>query len=268
MKLDLSEFQNPYERTTRDTWLIFKILAEFVDGFELMRRVDPAVSIFGSARLKANSAYGKMTERICETVTSTGFSLITGGGPGLMEAANKGARRGINTYKRRFPKDRPPASVGLAIQLPFEPSANEFVDLEIKFRYFFVRKVMFAKYARAFIIMPGGFGTLDELFEALTLIQTNKMERFPIVMMGRNYWEGLIEWMKKVCIKQGALSQKHLDLIHITDDPEEAVEIIARHYTDLVSLIQKRKDFKSKRKPKSMSRAKTIKKPTKKRKKS
>jgi len=241
MKPDLSEFQNPYERTTRDTWLIFKIMAEFVDGFELMRKVDPAISIFGSARLNKNSKYGKLTEKICQTVTSTGFSLITGGGPGLMEAANKGARKGINEYKRHFPKDRPPISAGLTIQLPFEPTANQYVDLDVHFRYFFVRKVMFAKYARAFIIMPGGFGTLDEVFEALTLIQTNKMQRFPIVMMGREYWQGLIDWIKKTCIKQGSLTRKHLDLIQITDDPEEAVEIVARSYTDLVSLIQKRK---------------------------
>jgi len=241
MRPDLSELQSPYERATRDTWLIFKIMAEFVDGFELMRKVDPAVSVFGSARLTKTSPYYKLTEQVCRTLTSTGFSLISGGGPGLMEAANLGARKGINEYKKSFPKDRPPASVGLTIQLPFEPSANSYVDLEVPFRYFFVRKVMFAKYARAFVILPGGFGTLDELFEALTLIQTNKMQKFPIIMMGTEYWAGLLDWMKNVAVKQGALSKKHLDLIQLTDDPEEAVEIIARSYTDLVSLIQRRK---------------------------
>jgi uncharacterized protein (TIGR00730 family) len=247
VKIDLSEFQNPYERTTRDTWLIFKIMAEFVDGFELMRKVDPAVSIFGSARLHKSSPYWKLTEQICETITRTGFSLVSGGGPGLMEAANKGARKGIALFKRENPQERPPISVGLTIQLPFEPKANDFVDLDVQFRYFFVRKVMFAKYARAFLIMPGGFGTLDELFEALTLIQTNKMQKFPIIMMGKDYWDGLIDWMKKVPIKSGALTKKHLDLIHLTDDPQEAVEIICRSYSDLVNLIKKRKSFRKPR---------------------
>lgn len=252
MRVDLSEFQNPYERTTRDTWLIFKIMAEFVDGFELMRKVDPAVSIFGSARLGPDSPYWKLTEQICETITSSGFSLISGGGPGLMEAANKGARRGISKFKREFPKEAPPISVGLTIQLPFEPKANEFVDLEVHFRYFFVRKVMFAKYARAFLIMPGGYGTLDEVFEALTLIQTNKMQRFPIIMMGKDYWQGLIDWLKNVPLKQGALTKKHLDLIHITDDPEEAVDVICQSYEDLISLIKKRR--RPKRRPHRKSR--------------
>lgn len=241
MTSDLSEFQNPYERTTRDTWLIFKIMAEFTNGFELMRRVDPAVSIFGSARLGPKSPHFKLTERVCETITSTGFSLISGGGPGLMEAANKGAYRGIQKYKKAFPKERPPVNVGLTIQLPFENSANPFVNLEVHFRYFFVRKVMFARYARAFIIMPGGFGTLDELFEALTLIQTDKMTHFPIILMGVKYWQGLIDWMKNTAVKEGALSMKHLELIHLTDDPEEAVEIIGRSYADLVSLMKRRK---------------------------
>lgn len=248
MRHDLREFQNPYERTTRDTWLVFKVLAELVDGFELMKRVDPAVSIFGSARMGKNSEYWKMTEELCKTVTSTGFSLISGGGPGLMEAANKGAHEGIAQYKKEFPKDRPPISVGLTIQLPFEPKANEYVDLQVDFRYFFIRKVMFARYARAFIIMPGGFGTLDELFEALTLIQTNKMQAFPIVMMGKDYWSGLLDWMKKTCLKQGTLSKENLDLIQVTDDPEEAIEIVATYYSDLVSLIKKRRK-KTGRKP-------------------
>ncbi|TVQ76325.1 MAG: TIGR00730 family Rossman fold protein [Bradymonadales bacterium] len=216
-------------------------MAEFTNGFELMRRVDPAVSIFGSARLTSKSPYFQLTEDVSETITSAGFSLISGGGPGLMEAANKGAFRGIQDYKKHFPSERPPVNVGLTIQLPFEPKANPFVNLEVHFRYFFVRKVMFARYARAFIIMPGGFGTLDELFEALTLIQTNKMTKFPIVMMGVDYWKGLVDWMKETAIKEGALLKKHLELIHLTDDPEEAVEIIGRSYADLVSLVQRRK---------------------------
>lgn len=237
----LSEFQNPYERTTRDTWLIFKIISEFVDGFELMRRVDPAISIFGSARLDRKSKYWKLAENVSRVATSTGFSLISGGGPGLMEAANKGAFDGIREYQKIFPKERPPVNVGLTIKLPFESKANPHVDLEVHFRYFFVRKVMFAKYARAFIILPGGFGTLDELFEALTLIQTDKMQKFPIVMMGKDYWKGLIDWMKDTAVAQGALSKANLDLIQITDDPEEAIEIIGKSYSDLVNLLKKRK---------------------------
>jgi len=259
MSSDLSEFQNPYERTTRDTWLIFKIMAEFTNGFELMRRADPAVSIFGSARLNKTSPHFKLTEKVSETITSTGFSLISGGGPGLMEAANKGAYRGIQRYKKAFPKDRPPMNVGLTIQLPFEPKANPYVNMEVHFRYFFVRKVMFARYARAFIIMPGGFGTLDEVFEALTLIQTSKMTKFPIIMMGVDYWKGLIDWMKQVPVKQGALTKKHLELIHLTDDPEEALEIIGRNYADLVSLMQKRKHVRKRHKP-AAKRKKTSKK--------
>lgn len=222
-------------------------MAEFVDGFELMRRVDPAISIFGSARLDKKSKYWKLTENVCRTATSTGFSLISGGGPGLMEAANKGANLGIREYQKIFPKERPPVNVGLTIKLPFESKANPHVDLEVHFRYFFVRKVMFAKYARAFIILPGGFGTLDELFEALTLIQTNKMQKFPIIMMGVDYWKGLIDWMNGTCLKSGALSKKHLDLITLTDDPEEAIEQIAKSYTDLVGLIQKRKRRRARR---------------------
>jgi len=237
----LSEFQNPYERTTRDTWLLFKIISEFVDGFELLRKVDPAISVFGSARLGKNSKYWKLTEDVCRTATSTGFSLISGGGPGLMEAANKGAFDGIRQYQKIFPKERPPLNVGLTIKLPFENRANPHVNLEVNFKYFFVRKVMFAKYARAFIILPGGFGTLDELFEALTLIQTDKMEKFPIIMMGKDYWKGLIDWMRNTALAQGALSKANFDLIHLTDDPEEAIEIIGKSYSDLVSLIKKRR---------------------------
>lgn len=258
MRSDLSEFQNPYERTTRDTWLLFKIFSEFVEGFDLLKPVDPAVSVFGSARLDKTSKYFRLAEKTCETITSSGFSLISGGGPGIMEAANKGANKGIKQYKRSFPKERPPVNVGLTIQLPFEPKANPYVDLEVNFRYFFIRKVMFAKYARAFVILPGGFGTMDELFEALTLIQTEKMEAFPIVMIGKDYWKGLVDWMQNTQVKLGALTQKNLELITLTDDPDEAVDVICQHYEDLVSIDRTRKQKKKKksrkRKPKTERR--------------
>lgn len=244
----LREFQNPVERMARDAWLIQKITAEFTNGFDLMRKVDPAVSIFGSARLSEDSKYWKLCEDMARVATSTGFSLISGGGPGLMEAANKGAYDGIQEYRKRFPKERPPRNVGLTIELPFESEANPHVDLEVHFRYFFVRKVMFARYARAFVIMPGGFGTLDEVFEALTLMQTSKMTRFPVIMMGKEYWAGLVDWLKDTLLKTGALAKKDFQLFHVCDDPEEAIELIAKKYTDLVSLIQKRKKHSNQRK--------------------
>lgn len=244
----LREFQNPVERTARDAWMIQKITAEFTNGFDLMRKVDPAVSIFGSARLKKGSRYWKLCEQTAKVATSTGFSLISGGGPGLMEAANKGAFTGIREYKKHFPNERPPINVGLTIELPFEAEANPHVDLEVHFRYFFVRKVMFARYARAFVIMPGGFGTLDELFEALTLMQTDKMEKFPVVLMGSEYWQGLIDWMRSSLLKTGALSEKDFSLFHVLDDPEEAIEMIAKRYADLVRLIRRRRRRKPKRK--------------------
>ena len=221
--------ENPYERTTRDTWLVFKIMSEFVDGFELLKQVHPAVSIFGSARLNKKSPYWKMAERVSYEITNSGLSLVSGGGPGLMEAANKGARRGINDYKKKHPKKEHPVSVGLSIKLPFEDGGNKFLDVEVQFKYFFVRKVMFAKYACAFVILPGGLGTLDELFEAMTLIQTHKMEKFPIVMMGTEYWSGLLEWMKKTQVKQKTIRMSDLEHITLTDDPKKAVEVIKSH---------------------------------------
>ena len=218
--------QNPYHRTTRDTWLIFKIMSEFVDGFEILKETDVGVSIFGSARMDRKSKYWKMAHKASEAMTSNGMNVISGGGPGLMEASNKGARRGIQIFKKKHPRKKPPLSIGLTIDLPWEPEANPYLDIEVNYKYFFVRKVMFAKYAKAFLIFPGGFGTLDELFEAFTLIQTKKMEPFPIIMMGTDYWEGLFDWMKKTLLKQGAVSRSNLAHARLTDDPEEAVEII------------------------------------------
>jgi uncharacterized protein (TIGR00730 family) len=218
--------QNPYERTTRDTWLIFKIMSEFVDGFELLKPAAEAVSIFGSARFTPKSKHWKMAEKVSYAITASGLSLISGGGPGLMEASNRGARRGTQDFKKRFPKKIPPLSVGLSIQLPFESRPNRYLDLEVNFKYFFVRKVMFAKYARAFVFLPGGFGTLDELFEALTLVQTHKVQTIPIILMGKEYWAGMMDWIKDRLVKEGAIHRRDLDLIHITDDPDEVVRVI------------------------------------------
>ncbi|MBN8554986.1 MAG: TIGR00730 family Rossman fold protein [Deltaproteobacteria bacterium] len=221
-------FQSPYERTTRDTWLIFKIMSEFVDGFELLKPAANAVSIFGSARFTPKSPYWKMAEKVSYAITAAGLSLISGGGPGLMEASNRGARRGILQFKKKMPKKDFPLSVGLSIQLPHESEPNKFLDLEVNFKYFFVRKVMFAKYARAFVILPGGFGTLDELFEALTLIQTHKVQRVPIILMGRKYWSGLMAWIETTLVKEKSINSKDLELIQITDDPDEVVRIIKK----------------------------------------
>jgi uncharacterized protein (TIGR00730 family) len=223
---------NPYERTTRDTWLIFKIMSEFVDGFEILKDIDPAVSIFGSARLSKKSRYWKMAHKASEAITASGSNLISGGGPGLMEAANRGASKGIKVFQKKYPRKRPPLSIGLAIDLPFEKEANPYIDVEVNFNYFFVRKVMFAKYAKAFLILPGGFGTMDELFEALTLIQTKKMVPFPIVMMGIDYWGPLLDWMKKQLVEEGSVSRKDLSYIKLTDDPDEAVQIINDSHKD------------------------------------
>lgn len=215
-----------YERQTKDTWLLFKILSEFVDGFELLRQLGPAVSIFGSARLPSTHPYAKLTRKVSEEITLAGFSLISGGGPGLMEASNKGARRGISLFKKKHPKKEAPVSVGLNILLPHEQASNRFLDIAVNFKFFFARKVMFAKYAQAFVIMPGGFGTMDEIFEAVTLIQTKKMSPMPIIMVGTEYWSGLMEWINTTMIKNKTVSNKDLGLIQLTDDPKEVVKII------------------------------------------
>lgn len=203
-----------------DIWSVFKIMGEFVEGYERMLKIGPCVSIFGSARMGDNHHYYELTETISEKLSRVGFGVITGGGPGLMEAANKGARNGDGK------------SVGLCIRLPFEDEPNRYVDRKylIEFNYFFARKVMLVKYAQGFVVMPGGFGTLDELFESLTLIQTGKIDPFPVVLMGKDYWSGLIKWIMDVMLKQGAISEKDLDLYKLTDDPDEAVEHITSFY--------------------------------------
>jgi len=210
------------ELKTNDSWSVFKIMGEFVDGFENLRKIGPCVSIFGSARTKPNHPHYKLTVNIAERIVELGFGIITGGGPGIMEAANKGAKNALGP------------SVGLCIDLPFEQTQNKFIDDDkfLDFDYFFVRKVMFMKYAQAFIVMPGGFGTLDELFEALTLIQTEKITKFPIVLFGSDFWSGLIDWIKKTLLDEYEnISPEDLNLIKVVDDVDEAVAHIVQFHT-------------------------------------
>lgn len=216
--------KNWNEVKSNDSWAIFKIMSEFVHGYEKMARIGPCVSIFGSARTKPDSEYYKIAEEIAFQLTQLGFGVITGGGPGIMEAGNKGARRGHGK------------SVGIGITLPFEDRLNPYVDPDysINFDYFFARKVMFVKYAQGFIVLPGGLGTLDELFEALTLIQTKKIKRFPIVLVGKTYWSGLLEWMKKTLMEEGNINEEDFDLYRLVDTPEEAVGHIKAFYDKYV----------------------------------
>jgi hypothetical protein len=207
---------------TSDSWQIFKIMSEFVEGFETMSKIGPCVSVFGSARTQSDNKYYQQAEEIGYLLTQKGYGVITGGGPGIMEAANKGAQRGEGK------------SVGLNIELSFEQSYNEYIDKDkiLNFDYFFVRKVMFVKYAQGFIVLPGGVGTLDELFEAITLIQTQKIGKFPIVLVGKTYWEGLLDWIKETMLAiEGNISPEDLDLFNVVDTPEQAVEIIEEFYT-------------------------------------
>ena len=206
---------------TADSWQIFKIMSEFVQGFESMSKIGPCVSVFGSARTNPENKYYNQAEEIGYMLTQKGYGVITGGGPGIMEAANKGACRGGGK------------SVGLNIELPFEQSHNDFIDSDklLNFDYFFIRKVMFVKYAQGFIVLPGGVGTLDELFEAITLIQTGKIARFPIVLVGSSYWEGMISWIKEIMLTlERNISLEDLDLFHVVDSPSDAVDIIEQFY--------------------------------------
>lgn len=204
-----------------DSWAIFKIIAEFVEGYERMAKIGPCVSVFGSARTKPDNQYYKMGVRVAELLAEGGYGVITGGGPGIMEAGNKGAQQGGGK------------SVGLNIDLPFEQSHNPYIDQEhnLEFDYFFVRKVMFVKYAQGFVVLPGGFGTLDELFEALTLIQTKKINRRPVVLLGREYWTGMVDWIKSTMLEmENNISEADLDLFGIVDTPEEAYDYIEEFY--------------------------------------
>ncbi len=206
---------------TDDSWAIFKIMSEFVNGYEKMGRIGPCVSIFGSARTKAEDKYYQLAEEIAFKISRAGYGIITGGGPGIMEAGNKGAYLGKGV------------SVGLNIELPFEQQFNPYIDNDknLEFDYFFVRKVMFVKYAQAFVVMPGGFGTLDELFEAITLIQTKKIAKFPIILVGTEFWKGLIDWIQQVLLEKYAnISPEDMHLIKLVDTADEVVDILDTFY--------------------------------------
>jgi len=199
------------EISAQEAWRLFRILAEFVDGFDSLAKVGPAVTFFGSARVKEDEWEYRAAREVAAKLARDGCSIITGGGPGVMEAANRGAREGKGL------------SIGLNIEIPFEQRPNRYVDKLIDFRYFFVRKVMFVKYSIAFVILPGGFGTMDELFEALTLIQTRKIKPFPVYLLGKKYWGGLVHWLREVMVKEGKIQPEDLDILHVVDDQEEIV---------------------------------------------
>jgi len=209
------------ETKTNDSWALFKIMGEFVHGFEKMSAIGPCVSIFGSARTKTDHPFYQLAVDVASEIAKNGYGVITGGGPGIMEAGNKGAHEANGT------------SVGLNIELPFEQHDNPYIDngKSINFDYFFVRKVMFVKYSQGFVVMPGGFGTLDELFEAITLIQTKKVGMFPIILVGTEFWSGLLDWVKTTLLdKFGNISPEDLDLIHLVDTPKQVVEVLDNFY--------------------------------------
>jgi uncharacterized protein (TIGR00730 family) len=208
----MSEFRS------KDTWTVFRIMAEFVEGFEVLGPIWPAVSIFGGARVQRKSETYRAGEEIARLLAERGFAVITGGGPGAMEAANRGARKGGGS------------TVGLNIKLPFEQKPNRYANPVIHFDYFFARKVMFVKYACAFVGLPGGYGTLDEMFECLTLKQTRKMKNFPVILYGSEFWSGLLEWLKDQCLSRSLISKKDLNLFRVTDSPEEVARIVAQSW--------------------------------------
>ena len=212
--------KNWNEIRTNDSWSLFKVMSEFVNGYEKLSSIGPCISIFGSARTKSNHPTYVLTTEIAKAVSKSGYGVITGGGPGIMEAANKGANEvgGV--------------SVGLNINLPMEQESNKYIDKDklIDFQYFFVRKVMFVKYAQGFIVMPGGVGTLDELFESFTLLQTSKINKFPIILVGRDYWKGLIDWIEEKLLRQNNISPEDLKLFEVVDTVEEVIECLNRFY--------------------------------------
>ena len=201
-----------------DTWRVFRIMAEFIEGFEILSRVGKAVSIFGSSRVKPDDRYYKMAEELAEILVKEGYAIISGGGPGIMEAANKGAFKAGGE------------SIGLNIEIPREQKPNKFVKTLLNFRYFFCRKVMFVKYASAYVVFPGGYGTMDEFFEALTLIQTKRIKSFPVILVGGEYWSELVEWINGDLVKRRYISQKDTNLFHVADTSQEVVEVIKNFY--------------------------------------
>ncbi|MDO8721172.1 MAG: TIGR00730 family Rossman fold protein [Syntrophales bacterium] len=203
--------------SVEESWRIFRIMAEFVDGIDALSEVANAVTIFGSARVKPDNPYYRKAEYLARRLAEEGFSVITGGGPGIMEAGNKGAAEAGGK------------SVGMNIHLPFEQKPNPYANINIEYDYFFIRKVMFVKYALAYVVLPGGFGTLDELFEALTLIQTRRIKSFPVILMGSEFWQGIIDWLKSTVLREGNISQDDLAIIEIIDDPEEVVKYIKKY---------------------------------------
>jgi uncharacterized protein (TIGR00730 family) len=210
----LLDSRGPADWVHTDPWRVLRIQAEFVEGFGLLAEIGPAVSVFGSARTKPDTEEYRLAEEIGVALVEAGYTVITGGGPGIMEAANRGAHATGGK------------SVGLGIELPFEQGMNDQIDIGVEFRYFFVRKTMFVKYSQAFVVLPGGFGTLDELFEAITLVQTGKITRFPIVLVGTAYWSGLLDWIRSTMLPAGKVAEADLELIELTDDPREVIEII------------------------------------------
>ncbi|MGH3311901.1 MAG: TIGR00730 family Rossman fold protein [Streptomyces sp.] len=212
----LLDTTGPSDWVHQDPWRVMRIQSEFVEGFGALAELGPAISVFGSARTPPDSPEYEAGVRIGRALAEAGFAVITGGGPGAMEAANRGALEAGGT------------SVGLGIELPFEQGLNQYVDIGVNFRYFFVRKTMFVKYARGFVVLPGGLGTLDELFEAMTLVQTRKVTRFPIVLFGSDYWQGLLDWLRGSVIAQGKASGRDVDLFHVTDDIEETVALVTK----------------------------------------
>ena len=212
--------KNWNETKTNDSWALFKIMGEFVNGYEKLSSIGPCISIFGSARTHANHPIYLLTVEISKAISELGYGIISGGGPGIMEAANKGAQEANGV------------SVGLNIELPFEQKSNPYIDQDklIDFQYFFVRKVMFVKYAQGFVVMPGGVGTLDELFEAFTLLQTSKVNKFPIILVGRQYWEGLINWIKDKLLRENNISAEDLELFEVVDTKEEVMDCLNRFY--------------------------------------
>ncbi len=215
-----NQVKNWSEIKSNDSWALFKIMSEFVEGYETLSAIGPCISIFGSSRTQEGDSNYQLTIDIAEAIAESGYGVISGGGPGIMEAANRGAQKAGGT------------SVGLNIELPFEQQSNPYIDQDkiINFQYFFVRKVMFVKYAQGFIVMPGGVGTLDELFEAYTLIQTDKVSKFPIILVGRDYWGGLIDWIKETVLKEKNISPEDLDLFELVDTKDEVMDCLNRFY--------------------------------------